>query len=42
VPTPAPGVTDNERRTIAEMMARCTYVSINLATTDLDGSFAGL
>ena len=34
-----PGITDDERRTIAEMMAKGTYASINLATTDLDGTF---
>ena len=34
-----PGITDDERRTIVEMMAKGTYASINLATTDLDGTF---
>ena len=34
-----PGLTDDERRTIAEMMAKGTYASINLATPDLDGTF---
>jgi predicted enzyme related to lactoylglutathione lyase len=34
-----PGVTDDERRTIAEMMAKGTYASIILATTDLDSTF---
>ena len=34
-----PGITDEERRTIAEMMAKGTYASINLATADLDGTF---
>ncbi|WP_040783262.1 VOC family protein [Nocardia pneumoniae] len=34
-----PGVTDDERRTIAEMMAKGTYASILLATKDLDGTF---
>jgi uncharacterized glyoxalase superfamily protein PhnB len=38
----APGLTDEERRTIAEMMAKGTYASINLATTDLDGAFERL
>jgi predicted enzyme related to lactoylglutathione lyase len=38
----APGVTDDERRTIAEMMAKGTYASINLATADLDGTFERL
>jgi catechol 2,3-dioxygenase-like lactoylglutathione lyase family enzyme len=41
-PAAAPGVTDNERRSIAEMMAKGTYASINLATTDLDGTFEQL
>ncbi|MET0964927.1 MAG: VOC family protein [Nakamurella sp.] len=34
-----PGVTDDERRTIAEMMAKGTYATVVLATTDLDGTF---
>ena len=38
-PTATPGVTDDERRTIAEMMAKGTYASILLATNDLDGTF---
>jgi uncharacterized glyoxalase superfamily protein PhnB len=38
-PAAAPGITEDERRTIAEMMAKGTYASINLATTDLDGTF---
>jgi uncharacterized glyoxalase superfamily protein PhnB len=37
-----PGVTDDERRTIAEMMAKGTYASVLLATADLDGTFARL
>jgi uncharacterized glyoxalase superfamily protein PhnB len=41
-PEAAPGVTDDESRTIAEMMAKGTYASINLATPDLDGAFARL
>ena len=35
-----PGVTDDERRTIAEMMAKGTYASINLASRDVDAAFA--
>jgi len=35
-----PGITDDERRTIVEMMAKGTYAAINLATKDLDGTFA--
>ncbi len=41
-PAAAPGVTEDERRTIAEMMAKGTYASINLATKDLDGAFERL
>ena len=41
-PQATPGVTDEERRTISEMMAKGTYASINLATTDLDGIFERL
>jgi uncharacterized glyoxalase superfamily protein PhnB len=41
-PAATPGITEDERRTIAEMMARGTYASINLATSDLDGAFARL
>ena len=38
-PAADPGVTEDERRTIVEMMAKGTYASINLATPDLDGTF---
>ena len=34
-----PGITDDERRTITEMMAKGTYAIILLATGDLDGAF---
>ena len=37
-----PGITDDERRTIAEMMAKGTYGAIMLATPDLDKTFAQL
>ena len=37
-----PGITEDERRTITEMMAKGTYASINLATKDLDGTFERL
>ncbi|WP_159848892.1 VOC family protein [Nocardia sp. CY41] len=37
-----PGITDDERRTIAEMMAKGTYGGILLATKDLDGAFERL
>jgi catechol 2,3-dioxygenase-like lactoylglutathione lyase family enzyme len=38
-PAADPGVTDDERRTITEMMAKGTYGWILLATKDLDGTF---
>ncbi len=41
-PAADPGITDDERRTIAEMMAKGTYAIIVLATADLDGVFARL
>jgi catechol 2,3-dioxygenase-like lactoylglutathione lyase family enzyme len=41
-PAAAPGLTDDERKTIAEMMAKGTYASINLATSDLDAAFERL
>jgi uncharacterized glyoxalase superfamily protein PhnB len=41
-PEATPGVTDDERRTIAEMMAKGTFASINLATNDLDDLFERL
>jgi catechol 2,3-dioxygenase-like lactoylglutathione lyase family enzyme len=41
-PAATPGITDDERRTIAEMMAKGTFASINLATSDVDGAFARL
>ena len=41
-PAADPGITDDERRTIDEMMAKGTYAAINLATRDLDGTFEQL
>ncbi|HEY4768761.1 MAG TPA: VOC family protein [Candidatus Limnocylindria bacterium] len=41
-PAADPGITDEERRTIAEMMAKGTYAGINLATKDLDSTFERL
>jgi uncharacterized glyoxalase superfamily protein PhnB len=38
-PTADPGITEDEGRTIAEMMAKGTFASIVLATTDVDGVF---
>jgi uncharacterized glyoxalase superfamily protein PhnB len=37
-----PGITDDERQTISEMMAKGTYASIMLATDDLEGIFERL
>jgi predicted enzyme related to lactoylglutathione lyase len=34
-----PGITDDERRTITEMMAKGTYASLLLATKNLDDTF---
>ncbi len=41
-PAATPGVTEDERRTIAEMMAKGTYATIVLSTADLDATFARL
>jgi len=41
-PAADPGITDDERRTITEMMAKGTYAAIMLATDDLDGTFERL
>jgi catechol 2,3-dioxygenase-like lactoylglutathione lyase family enzyme len=41
-PQATPGITDDERRTIAEMMAKGTFASINLATHDVDAIFERL
>jgi catechol 2,3-dioxygenase-like lactoylglutathione lyase family enzyme len=41
-PSANPGITDDERRTIAEMMAKGTYAMLLLATKDLDGAFERL
>ncbi|WP_168627179.1 MULTISPECIES: VOC family protein [unclassified Cryobacterium] len=41
-PAATPGLTDDERNVISEMMAKGTFASINLATADLDGTFAKL
>jgi catechol 2,3-dioxygenase-like lactoylglutathione lyase family enzyme len=38
-PATDPGITEDERRTITEMMAKGTYGWILLATRDLDGTF---
>ncbi|UNK50019.1 VOC family protein [Lysobacter sp. S4-A87] len=41
-PAATPGITEDERRTIAEMMAKGTYGIILLATRDLEGAFEKL
>jgi len=41
-PAADPGITEDERRTITEMMAKGTYAGILLATKDLDGAFERL
>jgi catechol 2,3-dioxygenase-like lactoylglutathione lyase family enzyme len=41
-PAVDPGITDEERRTIQEMMAKGTYGILLLATKDLDGTFEAL
>lgn len=38
-PAVDPGITDDERRTILEMMAKGTYAGLLLATPDLDVTF---
>ena len=38
-PEADPGLTDEERRVVSEMMAKGTYGQINLATSDVDGAF---
>jgi uncharacterized glyoxalase superfamily protein PhnB len=38
-PTADPGVTEDEKRMIAEMMAKGTYASIMLAADDVDAAF---
>ena len=41
-PAANPGITDDERRTNAEMMAKGTYATLLLATKDLDDAFERL
>lgn len=41
-PEATPGITDDERRIIAEMMAKGSYASIILATPDLGSTFERL
>ncbi|MDQ2623038.1 MAG: VOC family protein [Actinomycetota bacterium] len=39
-PAATPGITDEERELIGAMMAKGTFASVNLATTDVDAAFA--
>jgi catechol 2,3-dioxygenase-like lactoylglutathione lyase family enzyme len=41
-PAAEPGLTDDERRTVAEMMAKGSYGRITFATPDLDADFERL
>ncbi len=41
-PNADPGLTENELKTVSEMMAKGTYASINLATANLDETFERL
>ena len=41
-PTATPGLTDEEKNTLLELMAKGSYFGVNLATKDLDGTFAKL
>jgi predicted enzyme related to lactoylglutathione lyase len=41
-PAMDPGLTDDERRSIVEMIAKGSYARIILATADLDGTFERL
>lgn len=41
-PAATPGLTDDERRMLEEVIAKGSYFGVNLATPDLDGTFAKL
>jgi len=41
-PAATPGLTDQERTTLLELIAKGSYFGINLATRDLDATFAAL
>lgn len=41
-PAADPGITDDERRTILELIAKGSYTALTLATDDLDGVFEKL
>jgi uncharacterized glyoxalase superfamily protein PhnB len=38
-PAADPGITEEERRVVLELIAKGTYTSVTLATDDLDGTF---
>ena len=41
-PAAGPGLTDDECRTIEELLAKGSFFGVNLATPDLDATFAAL
>ncbi|MDT0203530.1 VOC family protein [Nocardioides sp. AE5] len=41
-PTATPGLTEDEQRTLLELVAKGTYFGINLSTGDVDATFARL
>jgi catechol 2,3-dioxygenase-like lactoylglutathione lyase family enzyme len=41
-PEATPGITDDERRTILELLAKGSYFGVNLASSDLDATFERL
>jgi len=41
-PATDPGITDDERRTVLELIAKGSYTAITLATDDLDALFGKL
>jgi catechol 2,3-dioxygenase-like lactoylglutathione lyase family enzyme len=41
-PAVDPGITEDERKVVAEMMAKGTFAGVNLATNDLDATFERL
>jgi len=41
-PTATPGLTDEEQRTLVALVVKGTYFGVNLATRDLDATFAAV
>ncbi len=41
-PTAAPGLTEEEQRLLLELVAKGSYFGVNLATPDVDATFAAL